>query len=196
MGMQPPLDSRSQTQPPDPDALGAFRHIVMLGLMGTGKSSVGRIVARRLGRPFRDSDQEIEARTGRTVREIAAADGDDAMHDIEAAQLLEALLTPGPDVLAAAASVADRPECLAALRVAGIAPVWLDVDPDVAAARFGHQAHRPSFGDDPAVFLAAQRAARGPKFRSVALLVLDGSRATPAELADALLSGLAARRGA
>jgi shikimate kinase len=179
------------TPPAAADTLPAVRHVVMLGLMGTGKSTVGRLVASRLGRPFRDSDLEIEARTGRTVREIAAAEGDDAMHDIEAAQLLEALLSPGPDVLAAAASVADRPECLEALRADGIAAVWLDVDPAIAAERFGRQAHRPSFGDDPAVFLADQRAARGPKFRSAAKLVLDGSHATPSELADVLISGLA-----
>ncbi|MFN8630548.1 MAG: shikimate kinase [Chloroflexota bacterium] len=186
--MQPPNQASTET---GVDTLPGIAHIVLLGLMGTGKSTVGRLVASRLGRPFRDSDLEIEARLGRTVREIAAAEGDEAMHDIEAAQLLGALLAPGPDVLAAAASIADRPECLDALRGPGIAAVWLDVDPAIAAARFDSRAHRPRFGDDPAVFLAAQRAARGPKFRSVAKVVLDGSHATPDALADLLLRRLA-----
>jgi shikimate kinase len=183
-----------EPETPHPEAVAApladVRHIVLVGLMGSGKSTVGRLVASRLGWPFRDSDAEIEARTGRTVREIRDVESTDAMHDLEAAQLLEALLAPGPDVLAAAASIADRPECLAALRAPGVRVVWLDVDPAVAATRFGRQAHRPAYGDDPAVFLAAQRAERGPKFASVAALVLDGSAATPEQLAEGLIRGL------
>lgn len=158
--------------------------------MGTGKSTVGRLVAARLGWPFRDSDAEIEARTGRTVREIREVESTDAMHDIEAEQMLEALLGPGPDVMGVAASIADRPECLTALRERRAWVVWLDVDPVVAAERFGRQPHRPSFGDDPAVFLAAQRAERGPKFRSVASLVLDAGAAEPEDLADAVVRSL------
>ena len=71
------------------------RHIVIAGLMGAGKSTTGRALAERLGRVWHDSDAEIEAATGRTVRELRDAEGVDAMHAREAAQLLVALGEPG-----------------------------------------------------------------------------------------------------
>ena len=192
MAMQDPDPAPpAPTAPGDP--LARFRHIVFVGLMGSGKSTVGHLVASRLGRPVHDSDEEIEARTAHTVREIRDLESTDALHDIEAAHLLGALLGGGPDVVCPAASIADRDECLAALRAEDVAVVWLDVDPAVAAGRFSSGSYRPSYGDDPAVFLAAQRAQRGPRFASVATLVLDGGQHAPEALADAVLAGLARR---
>lgn len=189
------MQEPSDPAPPAPgDPLVRVRHIVMVGLMGSGKSTVGHLVASRLGRPVHDSDEEIEARVGRTVREIRDLESTGALHDIEAAHLLEALLGEGPDVICPAASIADRDECLAALGAPGVAVVWLDVDPAVAAQRFGRQAYRPSYGDDPAVFLAAQRAQRGPRYASVATLALDAGRHTPEELAEDVVAGLAERQ--
>jgi len=183
--------------PPGPssplDPLAGILHIVFVGLMGCGKSTVGHLVADRLGRPIHDSDEEIEARMAHTVREIRALESTDALHDIEAAHLLGALLGPGPDVICPAASIADRDECLAALRAEGVAVVWLDVDPAIAAQRFGRQSYRPSYGDDPVAFLTAQRAQRGPRFASVASLVLDSGHHLPEELAEAALAELARR---
>jgi shikimate kinase len=190
--MHEPLDHGPA---PTGDPLTRIRHIVLVGLMGSGKSTVGHLVASRLGRPIHDSDEEIEARIGHTVREVRDLESTSALHDIEAAHLLEALLGDGPDVICPAASIADRDECLDALRAQGVATVWLDVDPAIAAQRFGRQVHRPSYGDDPAVFLAAQRAERGPRFASVATLVLDAGEHTPEELAAAILAGLVARTG-
>ncbi len=188
--MQEPSD------PPPPktgDRLAQIRHIVLVGLMGSGKSTVGHLVASRLGRPIHDSDEEIEARIRHTVRQIRDLEGTDALHDIEAAHLLEALLGQGPDVICPAASIADRDECLAGLRAEGVAVVWLDVDPAIAAQRFGRQAYRPSYGEDTAAFLATQRAQRGPRYASVATLVLDAGRQAPEELAAAILAGLVAQ---
>ena len=78
-----------------PTSLDGVAHVVMVGLMGSGKSTVGHLIADRLGRPFRDSDAEIEANTGRTVREIRDVESTDAMHDIEAAQLLDVVAELG-----------------------------------------------------------------------------------------------------
>ncbi len=181
-------------QAPD-DALAHLRHIVFVGLMGSGKSTVGHLVADRLGRPVHDSDEEISVRTGYNVREIRAIESTDALHDIEAAHLLGALLAQGPDVICPAASIADRDECLAALRGEGVAVVWLDVDPAIAAVRFGRQDYRPRYGGDPLAFLTAQRAARGPRFASVARLVLDAGHRAPEELAEIVLTELARPSG-
>ena len=74
-------------------------------MMGTGKTTVGKIVAQRLGRPFFDSDELIESRTGRTVRQIFRDDGEDAFRAEESRALLDALASPVPAVIAAAGGV-------------------------------------------------------------------------------------------
>jgi shikimate kinase len=177
---------------PPPDAIDVpARHVVLAGLMGCGKTTVGRSLAARLGRPLHDSDVVIEAREGRTVRAIRAALGTVALHELEARTLRDALAAPGPDVICAAASTADDDACLAALATADVAVVWLRVRPATAAARFRSGAHRPWYGTDPAVFLARQAAARAPRFAAVATLGLDTDDLAPDELADAILAGLA-----
>jgi len=165
----------------------AARHLVLIGLMGSGKTAVGRIVANRLGRPLRDSDTDIEAREGRTVRELSDAAGTPAMHDLEASHLLDALAGAGLDVVCAAASTIDDSRCRDALRGSAVFAVWLTATSATAAARFDDQAHRPRFGADPAVFLARQAAERGPLFRSACAVELATDGLTPDELADLVL---------
>src|SRR4029079_2295269 len=91
--------------------LATVTHVVIVGLMGSGKTTVGRELAARLGWPLRDSDREIEAATGHTVRALRDEIGVDAMHELEARQLLDALSSPGPAVVpppAPATGVARR----------------------------------------------------------------------------------------
>jgi len=172
-----------------------MRHVVLVGLMGSGKTTVGRVVAARLGWPLRDSDTEIEARTGRTVRELDGAVGTDAMHRLEAEALLGALAAPEPSVVLAAASVIDEASCVEALRDPSLLVAWLRISPGVAAQRFESRGHRPRFGGDPAAFLAEQAARRDPRFRSVATLELDADRASPDALADAIVARVGATEG-
>src|SRR5215213_9019211 len=84
------------------------RHVVLLGLMGAGKTSIGRIVAERLGVELIDGDELLADRTGgRTAAEIAASDGIDALHQIEADIAITALSTREPAVIGPAASVCE-----------------------------------------------------------------------------------------
>jgi shikimate kinase len=83
------------------------RHVALVGLMGTGKSTAGRIVARRLGRPYVDNDDGLEAAAGRTAREIQDDDGEEALHALELEVLRGALARTEPAVIGAAASVVD-----------------------------------------------------------------------------------------
>jgi len=168
-------------------------HLVLVGLMGSGKTTVGRLVAADLGWPMRDSDTEIEAREGRTVRELDAALGTEAMHALEAEALLGALAAPDPGVICAAASVVDDEGCLAALRDPTLVVVWLRISPATAAARFESRGHRPRFGEDPAALLARQAAARESRFRSVADLELDADEA-PADLAARVVDAVRGKR--
>ena len=170
------------------------RHCVMVGLMGVGKSTVGAAVAGRLGWRFRDSDADIQADTGLTVRELRDRDGVDSMHAREARQLLDGLAAPEPSVIAAAASVADVPGCLDALRAPDVFVVWLQASPELLAERFASSDdHRPAYGDSTEGFLARQLATRGAALGSVADLSIDIAERTPDEVATIVLDGLGAR---
>jgi shikimate kinase len=170
-----------------------MRHVALVGLMGSGKTTVGRLVAASLGWPVRDSDADIEARTRQTVRELDETEGTEAMHALEAEVLLAALASPDPAVVLAAASTIDDDACLAALRDPGVFVAWLRISPVTAASRFASRRHRPRFGDDPATFLAEQAARRDPRFRSVASLELDSDDATPEELAGRIVAEVRSR---
>jgi shikimate kinase len=172
-------------EPPRP-----VRHVVLVGLMGAGKTTVGRRLAARLGWPWRDSDAEIEAATGLTVRELRDRDGVDAMHDLEAAQLLHALADPGPSVISAAASVIDAEPCRLALAGPDIAVVWLRASLDVLAARFPTGDHRPAYGASPRAFLEQQAERREPLLRALDPIVLDVDEIDPDEAAARAMRAL------
>jgi shikimate kinase len=167
------------------------RHVVLVGLMGSGKTTVGRILARRLGRPFVDSDETIEAREGRTVREIWLADGESAFRALESEVLRDALDGPAPSVIAAAGGVVLADVNRTALTAADAAVVWLAADQPVLLARATSGEHRPLLDEDPAATLRTMAAYREPLYREVADVVIDiGSRA-PDEIADEILHRIA-----
>jgi shikimate kinase len=97
--------------------------------MGAGKTTVGRRLAARLGWPWHDSDAEIEAATGLTVRQLHDRDGVEAMHALEAAQLLRELGESGSSVVSAAASIIEDEACRLALAAPDVAVVWLRATP-------------------------------------------------------------------
>ncbi len=154
---------------------------------------VARALAARIGWPVRDSDADIEAATGQTVRDIRSDRGGEALWRIEADQCLDALATPGPLIVVPAASTIEDPRCRAALQAASTVAVWLSVPPDVAAERFAAGAHRPWYGDDPAVFIAAQAAARDPLYAAVAALHVRTDQLRPAEIVDRVVAILRTR---
>jgi shikimate kinase len=159
-----------------------LRHIVVTGLMGSGKTTVGSRLAARLGWPWRDSDSDIEAASGLTVHQLGDREGVDAMHAREAAVLLDALTTPERNVISAAASVIDSPACRAVMIEPGVAVIWLHAETALLASRFrSADDHRPVFGEVPEAFLAEQAARREPLLEGVRAHVLDVDRLTPDE---------------
>jgi shikimate kinase len=149
-------------------------HVALIGLMGTGKTTVGKRVAKALGRPFVDSDDLLQTRTGHTARELFEADGEQAMHAQERDALMEAFASPQANVIGAAASaVLTMPDELRRHYV-----VWLCADPHVLAERVQKQAHRPFVDHDPDV-LVQQHEQRKALYASVASLTIDTTSGNP-----------------
>lgn len=135
--------------------------------MGSGKTSVGRRVAVRLGRPFLDSDAHVESLTGRTVREIFEHDGEPAFRLLEAEALADALASSPPAVIAAAGGVVLDPGNRRRLS-SGATVIWLRAEPAVLARRVRPGDHRPLLGDDPLVALERMQQERRALYEEVA----------------------------
>jgi shikimate kinase len=161
-------------------------HVVLVGMMGAGKSTVGARLAQRLDRPFLDSDELVEAQTGRTVAEIFAAEGEAAFRAIETSVLLEMLDREVPAVIAAAGGVVLESANRAAMRDRATV-VWLRVDPTVLASRVGAGGHRPLLADDPAATLSRLAAERESLYRAAAHEIVDVDGLTPDEVVDRVI---------
>jgi shikimate kinase len=117
------------------------RSIVLVGMMGAGKSSVGRRLAARLGVPFVDADSEIEKAAGMTIPEIFAAYGEPYFRAGEA-RVLARLLEGGPQVLATGGGAFMNPETRAAIHAKGVS-VWLRATLEVLTRRIKRRGDRP-----------------------------------------------------
>ena len=156
-------------------------HIVLLGLMGAGKTTVGRLVANELGRPFADSDSIVELRTGLAPPAVVDRHGVDELHATELAALRQVLGTSDSVVFAAAASVIDQD---VADELADTWCVWLDAAPATLAARVEADGHlRPLVEDDPERVLMDQYDRRAERGRRVADFTVTTDERTAKEVA-------------
>jgi shikimate kinase len=162
-------------------------HLVLVGMMGSGKTTVGRIIAERLGRPLFDSDAMIEARYGRTVREIFADDGEAAFRDIETEVLLDGLNSETPSVIAAAGGIVLREENRAALKAMNGRVVWLCANPDALVERVKTGQHRPALDNDPHGVLHKMFAEREGLYREVSHAIVRTDGRSVGEVVDAVL---------
>jgi shikimate kinase len=165
----------------------AGRHLVLVGMMGAGKTTIGRALAVRLGRTLYDSDLMIEAREGRTVREIFAADGEAAFRAIETEVLAEALAAPEPSVIAAAGGVVLSDHNRLALRSSSARVVWLRADPALLVERVKSGPHRPLLDDDPERVLRQMYADREPLYRDVADAIVTVDNRSINDVVEAVL---------
>lgn len=163
------------------------QHVVLVGLMGSGKTTISRVLGERLGRPVLDTDQLVEARTGRTVREIFTTDGEDAFRDIETEVLRDALAADTPSVIAAAGGVVVREENRRLLAGSGSRVVWLCADTTTLLERVRGGAHRPLLDGDPAGTLQRMYAEREPLYREVADAIVLVDHRSVADVVEAIL---------
>jgi shikimate kinase len=167
------------------------RNIFLVGLMGAGKTSVGRLLAKRLGKHFLDCDHEIEARTGVRVPVIFEIEGEDGFR-LREAQVLDALTAMHDVVLATGGGAVLRPENRAALSGRGFV-IYLRAQPRDLWQRTRHDRNRPLLQtDDPLGRLQDLYAFRDPLYREVADLVVDTGRQSVSVLIEQLLLRLPA----
>jgi shikimate kinase len=153
--------------------------------MGAGKSTVGRLLAGRLGVPFVDSDQELTARTGRTPREIFATDGEPVFRALER-ELVAELVTDATDrVLALGGGALEDPATRAVLRDAVV--VHLDVSHEAMLARVGRDPGRPILARPGLDRLHRNRLAA---YRAAAQVDVTTDGRTPQQVVEAVLASL------
>ncbi len=169
--------------------------ILLVGMMGAGKTTVGRALAARLGYGYMDSDHQVESRTGHTVREIFETRGEAAFREEEKLALDEALAGDTPMVVSVAGGAVLDPHNREQLGRAGLV-VWLKADPEVLARRVMGQgprtAHRPLLGQDPQEALTRLYRDRAPLYEELADLVIDVERRTPEEVVREVIDHLGA----
>ncbi|MFZ4585834.1 MAG: 3-dehydroquinate synthase [Acidimicrobiia bacterium] len=166
------------------DATGR-RHLVLIGLMGSGKSVAGRRAAELLGWDFVDTDELVEAVAGATVAQIFAAEGEPAFRAYERAAVARAAAASTPTVIACGGGAIIDPESCAQLRAAGTV-VYLTAPVAELATRVGRDSRRPLLSDDPAESLAQLLALRGGSYERASDVAVDVSGRSVDEVAQAL----------
>jgi shikimate kinase len=152
------------------------RTIVLVGLMGVGKSSVGRRLASALGLPFRDADAEVEAAAGRSIPDIFADLGEPAFREGER-RVISRLLDQPPHVLATGGGAFMSSETRALIKSKAIS-VWLKTDLEVLARRVGRKDNRPLLtGKEPIDVLQIQAETRYPTYAEADVTVETGDAA-------------------
>ena len=157
--------------------------IVLVGFMGAGKSTIGAILAKRLGYAFEDMDRRIEARAGRRIADIFREDGEEAFRALE---LEEARLVAGLEhcVVAAGGGAFTRPATREALQQ-GAVTVFIRCSAEALFARVGQDRSRPLAGNRD--IMRALLAEREPSY-SLADVSVDGSVGSPQQVADRVMA--------
>ena len=163
--------------------------VVLVGMMGSGKSSVGRALAAHVGWPYMDNDELVRAATGRAPEEIDATDGEDALHQAEAQALVHALQVPPPLIASAAAWVVTDAASVELLREAP-AVIYLRARPDTLRARIGGGQGRRGDATD-LEWLRARHEERDQTYRSLASWTVDTDEQSVNEVADGVARVLA-----
>ncbi len=165
------------------------RSIVFVGMMGAGKTAVGRAVASRLGVRFADSDDELERASGMTIPEIFSEKGEQVFRDLEA-RMIESLLTGKPIVLSVGGggfvSATNRRNIMQ-----GGFSVWIDADPDTIWDRVQRKGGRPLLDvDDPFSELKRLYRVRRPIYAQADISVRSRNDRSVDDMADAVLRTL------
>lgn len=170
----------------------SLSHIALVGLPGSGKSTVGRQLAKRLGLPFLDSDHVIEARLGLTIREFFERDGEASFRDLEQTVIDELTLAGEACVLATGGGAVLRPVNRGHLKLR-TQVVYLHSSPEEIFRRLRHDQNRPLLQvPDPLGRLRELYTLRDPLYRDSARFVVETGRPSVAALVNTIVAQLEA----
>jgi shikimate kinase len=166
----------------------ASRHLVLIGLMGAGKTTVGEACAARLARPFVDTDRLVEAQVGRSVAEIFTTGGEATFRALEKQTVADACASPEPLVISCGGGAVLDPDNRRQMRASGVV-VWLRATPSVLAMRVrDNLADRPLLPARGALEELERLAElRGAAYEGVAHVVVDTDARSIEETVDAVL---------
>ncbi len=163
--------------------------LIIIGFMGTGKTSVGRALAARLGLTFIDLDAEVERAAGRTIPEIFAAEGEAGFRRLEA-EAVKTAAAAGPAVISTGGGVVLNPDNVANLRRAGHL-VLLEAPPDEILRRVQEEGGRPLLAvEDPLARIIELLEQREPHYRAAADLAVTAGGRPPEMVADEIIDRL------
>jgi shikimate kinase len=182
----------SVVSPPDRPSARTVPCIALIGLMASGKSTVGRTLARRLGVRFVDTDVAIEQATGRTVRELWEEGGEARYRPLERDAVATALGSSDPIVLAVPGGVAVDDAMADTVAASGAFVVYLRATPATLTARVEGtgEDHRPLLGDAPGTTLARFHRERDRRYVELADLVIDVDDTRPADISSRIAARL------
>jgi shikimate kinase len=170
------------------------RHLVLVGLMGAGKTTVGKRCAQLLGRSFVDTDAVVETATGKTVAEIFFDDGEARFRELERDAVADVCASPEPLVIGCGGGAVLDPTTRRRLHAVGLV-VWLRASPPVLGRRVGRDRTRPLLGGSPEAVLERLATLRAPAYEAAADVVVDTDGRTVDEAADAVIAELHAWTG-
>ena len=163
--------------------------IVLVGMMGSGKSTVGRRLSEATGWPYVDNDDLVRRVAGATPREVLAERGEPAMRRAESDALRLGLEALPPCIVGAAAGTVLDPADRELMRSHGIV-AWLRVDAGALESRAVGAAHRPWLDGNAATWLSRTAAERDPLYASIADIVVDTTHGAPDDAAESLRRSL------
>jgi shikimate kinase len=165
---------------------GSRRHLVLVGLMGSGKTTVGSACATRLARPFVDTDDIVEANTGLSVSDVFAQQGETGFRRLERRALADACATPTPAVIACGGGAVLDGDNRRRLHQAGFV-VWLQAPPATLMARVKDGSERPLLHGRGTATLERLATVRAAAYEAAADALVDTEARTVPEVVDAVL---------
>ncbi|CAN5744826.1 hypothetical protein BH23CHL7_BH23CHL7_04180 [soil metagenome] len=171
------------------DRLRAACRVLLVGMMGSGKTTVGRALAAETGWPYFDNDELVAQVTGVTARQLLAQQGESAMRLAESDALVAALAVQPPAICGIAAGIVISHANRQALIDGGIV-VWLTADPWVLASRAVGSEHRPWLEEEAEAWLREVARERAPLYAQVASLTVNSDDLGPQEVLDVILAHL------
>ena len=185
--------SEPAPQPPSSPAARLTRPVVLVGLMGAGKTTVGRRLAAALGAPFVDSDEEVEAAARMSVAEIFETLGEAEFREGER-RVIARLLDEPPQVIATGGGAFMNDRTRAVIEEKGATAVWLRAELDVLLERVGRRSGRPLLErGDPREILAGLMAERHPVYAQADVSVRSVANERHEAVAGRIIDALAAR---